>query len=300
VLGVWLSLQLTRRWKLRRNSFFYFARASIYLTVLIGVAWLASGPRLALFPAAGLLFLSLACLAPWSWLKGLFWVLAPFWIFRMVVLSECHKFVFRSAAMAFAALKTLPLTLVFWAVLGLFFLLWTMPFLLGFAAAYRTGRGDLWALKRFRRPLVLFPIGILVVAGAVYLRTVPAYVGPWEQEVTVTQKLDAGNKTAVEFSSSGFLRGIKAVIDGREEMLTGWKAFKRVEMPLELDWLKEQVTRQIEEKGEETFVQLKLQLDFEKPPLTVNVRFKSKQPFRVDRANIEYRHAKPGLHPLGP
>jgi hypothetical protein len=292
ILGIWLSLQLTRKWKLRQNSFFYFARASIYLTALVGLGWLASGPRLALFPAAGLLFLSLACLAPWAWLKGLLWVLAPFWIFRMLVLSECNKFIFRASAMAFAVFKTLALTLIFWTVLGFFFLLWTMPFLLGFAAVYRSGRGDLWALKKFRRPLALVPVGILVIGGAVYLRTVPAYDGPWEQEVTVTQKLDAENKTAVEFSSFGYLKGIKVTIDGREVTLDERASFKKIEMPLEMNWLKEQVTSQTEEMGTETIAHLKLQLDFEKPPLTVSLRLKSDRPFSVDKANVKYQHKK--------
>jgi hypothetical protein len=292
VLGIWLSLQITRRWKLRRNSFFYFARASIYLTVLVGLAWLASGPRLALFPAAGLLFLSLACLAPWTWLKGLLWVLAPFWIFRMLVLSECDKFIFRTSAMAFAVFKTFPLTIIFWTVLGLLFLLWTMPFLLGFAAVYRSARSDLWAMKPFRRLIALGPIGILVIGGAVYLRTVPTYDGPWEQEVTITQRLDAENKTAVEFSSFGYLKGIKAAIDGREVMLDERVAFKKIEIPLEMNWLKEQVTCETEEKGAETIAHLKLHLDFEKAPLVATLRIKSDRPFSVDKANVKYQHKK--------
>ena len=293
ILGIWLSLQLTRKWKLRRNSFFYFARASIYLTVLVGLAWLASGPRLALFPAAGLLFLSLACLAPWTWLKGLLWVLAPFWIFRMLVLSECDKFIFRSSAMAFAAFKTLALTLIFWTVLGLVFLLWTMPFVLGFAAVYRSGRGDLWAIRLFRRLIVLVPIGILVIGGAVYLRTVPSYDGPWEQEVTVTQKLDAENKTAVEFSSFGYLKGIKATVDGREITLDENVPFKRIEMPLEMNWMREEVLFiPTEERVAETLVHLRPQLDFEKAPLVVTLKLKCDRPFSVDKANVKYQHKK--------
>jgi hypothetical protein len=292
VFGIWLSLQLTRRWRLRRNSFFYFARASIYLAVLIGLAWLASGPRLALFPAAGLLFISLACLAPWAWLKGLLWLLAPFWIFRMLVLSEGASFVFRTAAMGMTGLKTFVLNLLVWTALGLFFIAWTMPFLLGFAAVHRSARGDLWAMKPVRRLIALIPIGILVIAGAVYLRTIPAFDGPWEQEVAITQKLDAENKTAVEFSSFGPLKGIQATIGGREEILDGRRSFKRIEMPLEMNWLKQQVTSQAEEKGEETIIRLGFRLDFEKMPYEVRLQLKSDRAFSVDNANVNYQHNK--------
>jgi hypothetical protein len=292
ILGIWLSLQLTRKWKLRRNPFFYFSRASIYLAVLIGVSWLALGPRLAFFPAAGLLFLSLACLAPWAWLKGLLWVLAPIWILRMLVLSEVDRFIFRTSATAFAGLKTSLLTLVFWTALGLLFLLWTMPFLLGFAAVYRTTPSDLWATKKLRRGIALIPIGLLVIGGAVFLQTVPAYDGPWEQEVAITQKLDAENKTAVEFLSFGYLRGIKVAIDGREVIMDERTSFKKIEMPLEMNWLKEQVTSETEEKGGRTIVHLKLRLDFEKLPYTVSLKIQSDRPFQVGRANVRYRHKK--------
>jgi len=175
ILGIWLSLQLTRRWKLRRNSFFYFIRASIYLTVLTGLAWLGAGPRLAFLPAAGLLFLSLATLAPWSWLKGFLWLLAPFWIFRSLILSEPADFVFRTSAMGMIGMNSLALKLLFWSALILVFILWTMPFLLGFAAVERSAQGGLWALKGFRRPPVLIPLGILVISGALYLRAVPDF-----------------------------------------------------------------------------------------------------------------------------
>ena len=292
VLGIWLSLQLTRRWRLRRNAFFYFSRASIFLTILAVAAWVAAGPRLALFPALGLLFLSLACLARWSWLKGLLWILAPFWAFRMLILSEADEFIFRMSAIAFQAFKNFALTVVFWTVLTIFFVLWTMPFLLGFAAVYRSARGDLWAMKRFRRTISIIPIGILAIGGSLYLRTVPAYDRPWEQEVTVTQKRDAENRTAIEFSSFGYLKGIEVSIEGRQETLNENVAFRRIEMPLEINWLKENVAAQTEELGEETMVHLRLELNFERPPYDVSLVLKSDRSFAINNANCRYQHQK--------
>jgi hypothetical protein len=292
VLGIWLSLQLTRRWKLRRNSFFYFVRASIYLAVLTGLAWLAWGPRLAFLPAAGLLFISLAGLVPWSWLKGLLWLLAPFWIFRSLVYSEAADFIFRSAAVGLAALKTPALSLLFWTGLALFFVLWTMPFLLGFAAVQRSARGDLWGLKGFRRPMSLIPIGILIIGGALALRTVPAFQAPWEREVKVSARLDAQGRTAVEFSSYGNLEGIRAAVDGREVVPDGRRAFQKIEMPLQMDWLKEQVISRTEEKGGQTVAHVRFELDFDKPPFTVNLTLQSDRRFEVAGANVKYQTQK--------
>jgi hypothetical protein len=211
---------------------------------------------------------------------------------RMLVLSETDAFVFRSAAMAFGAFKTLALTTFFWALLILFFLLWTMPFLLGFAAVSRSAKGDLWAMKGFRRGMGIIPIGILVLAGAVYLRTVPAYDGPWDQEVTVTLKRDTDKKTAAEFSSFGFLRGIQATIGGREVELNERAAFKRVEMPLDLDWLTVKAAPRLEEAGPDTIAYLPLSLEFKKPPYAVSLRLESDRPFQLERANVKVRHRR--------
>ncbi len=292
ILGVWLGLQLTRKWRLRRNPSFYFIRASVYLTALAVLAWISSGPRLAFYPAAGVLFISLACLAPWGWLKGLFWILAPFWTFRLLVLPEYHEFVVRLLVMGFATLKSFLLTLLFWTALVLVFVFWTMPFLLGFAAAHRSSSGDLLGMKRFRKPLALLPIGILIIGGAFYLKTVPAYDGPLEQEVTITQNRDAENRTAIEFASSGYLRGITAQIDGREEILDEKSSFRRFDWPFQMDWLREDVTSQQVDRETDRLVRLNLQLDFEKTPYRVTLRLKSDRPFTVEKANVSYRHRK--------
>jgi hypothetical protein len=292
IFGIWIGLQLTRRWRLRKNPFFYFIRASIYLTVLTVLAWLASGPRLALYPAAGLFFISLACWAPWGWLKGLFWVLAPFWLFRMLVLPEYYQFMVRSTAIGFAVFKSFLLNLLFWTVLVLFFVFWTMPFLLGFAAVYRSSSGDLLGMKRLRGSLALIPIGLLIIGGAFYLKTFPAYDGPWEQDVTVLQKRDAENKTSFEFTSSGYLRGIRAGFDGREEVLNEKSSFRSFDWPLEMDWLMDEVGVQTEERETDKLVRLDCQLDFEKPPFQVTLQLKSDRPFTVENANVRYRHRK--------
>jgi hypothetical protein len=292
VLGVWLGLQLTRTWKLRKNPFFYFVRASVYLSALTLIGWVASGPRLALYPAAGLLFLSLACLVPWGWMKGLFWILAPFWTFRMLILSEYYEFLVRSSVMSFAELKSLLETLVFWSILVLFFVFWTMPFLLGFVAAYRSSSGDLLGMKRFRRPFALVPIGILIFGGAVYLKTLPAYDGPWEKEITITQKRDAEDRTAVEFKSSGYLKGVRANIAGREEFLDKKESFRKFDWPLEMNWLEEGVTLQTEDRETDRLIRLNFRLDFARPPYRVSLRLKSDRPFGVKEANVNYRHRK--------
>jgi len=147
-------------------------------------------------------------------------------------------------------------------------------------------------MKSLRSPIALIPIGILIIGGAFYLKTFPAYDGPWEQDVTVLQKRDAENKTSIEFTSSGYLRGIRADIDGREEILDEKKSFRKFDWPLEMDWLKEEVTSQTEDRVSDRIVRLNFQLDFAKRPYMVTLRLKSDRPFTVENSNVRFRHRK--------
>jgi hypothetical protein len=289
-LGIWLALQVTRSWKLRKDVFFYLVRAVIYLGVLILVAGIFGGPRLALYPAAGLLLISLACLAPWAWLKALLWLLSPYLMFRLLILPEYYEFAYRTAAIfAFPEFKTSFVFGVLVAVFILFLFLWTMPFLLGFAAVYRSHSGDLFGLKRIRRPFALVPLGVLIIGCAVYLLSLPSYVLPWEQVVKVTQKWDAQkDKTSIEFSSGDYLRGIEADINGQTQVLNEWSCVKEIEYPLDLDWVKDKVVSQSEEKGAERIIDLAIGLEFTKQPYSVSLRLKSDEPLVIEDCNVKY------------
>jgi hypothetical protein len=289
-LGIWLALQVKRKWKLRKNSFFYLIRTAIYLIVLIFLAWAVGGPRLALYPGAGLLLISLACLAPWGWLKTLLWLLSPYLMFRLLILPEYYEFIYRTAGIfVFPELNT-PLAFgIFIAAFMLFLVIWTMPFLLGFAAVYRSYPGDLFRLKGFRRPLSLIPLGVMIIGGAAYLLSLPSYTLPWEQVVTVTQKWDSQkNKTLIGFSSGDYLRGIEAMIDGKPQAINLRSCLKEIEYPLDMDWVRDKVVSRSEEKGLEKIVDLDMALEFSKQPFTVSLSLKSDKPMKIEESNVKY------------
>ncbi|MEW5902028.1 MAG: hypothetical protein AB1715_11245, partial [Acidobacteriota bacterium] len=294
LFGLWLVLQILRKWRLRKNAYFYFIRAFFYFALLILADWALAGPRLAVFPAAGLFLISLAGLVRWPWLKGLLWLLSPVLMFRLLVLPEYYEFVYRTVGiMGLANVRTTTAFLLVHLVLILFFILWTMPFLLGFAAIYRSSGADLFGLKRFRRPLAIIPIGILIVGGALYLRTLPSYDHIWEQEVAVTQKYDTGKgETWVEFSSGDYLRGITATIDGQKETLEARTCSLEKKLPFEMNWLRTEFSAPGEEKGAERLVDLKMLLGFERQPFAVTLKLKSNRPFRLEEANVQFRHRK--------
>lgn len=294
LLGIWLALQTLWKWRLRKDIFFYLIRAAIYLAVLVVLFWIAGGPRLALYPAFGLLFISLSCIVPWGWLKGLLMVISPYMIFRLIV-PEYYQFGYRSLAKAGQFFNTPGRAFLFSTGLVVFFVFLSMPFLLGFASIYRSYSGDLFWLKRYRKKLALIPIGILIIGGAIYLYILPGYTSTWEQAVTVFQKYDWEDKrTFIEFSSNDYLKGIEANIDGKHEKIDIRKCVKELEYPLEMDWIKVGYVCQPKKEGAEELIYLNIMLEFEKQPFGVRLRLDSDGELSIEKCNVKYNR---GLSP---
>jgi putative aminopeptidase FrvX len=292
-LGIWLALQILWKWRLRKDVFFYLIRSTIYFAVLIIGFWLLGGPRLALYPASGLLLIGIGCLIPWGWLKGLLWIISPYMMLRLFI-PDYYEFVYRSlAAGAFGAARDTWIIAAVSAGLILSIALFSMPFLLGFAAVYRSYSGDLFWLKRFRKKVALIPIGILIIAGAIYLFILPSYTRIWEQSVSVNQKLDEEkNRTFIEFASSDYLKNIEANINGKIEKMNMWACTKEIDYPLDMNWLKVGYLCQPVDEEKDKLVNLNMMLEFEKLPYTVSIRLESNSAFAVEQCNVKYNQRK--------
>jgi len=290
-LGIWVALQLLGRWKLRRDAFFYFIRAAVYLSVFIGVFWIFTGPRMALYPASALFLVSLACLLPWTWLKGILWLFSVYFSLRILFIPQYHEFVYRGIAPMFLqSFRTGIASFLFSVALVMVMFIWTMPHMLGFSAVrYSTSR-DLFWLKGFRKKVVVFPIALAIVGLAAFLMTLPSYTSIWEQEVNVYQRYDGEeDKTFIQFSSGDYLKGIDANIGGQQEKLNSRKCVKEIDYPLELNWIQDRVTLQVEEVENEQLVHMDVLLDFAKQPYTVSLEVIGDQPFTVDECNVQYQ-----------
>ena len=109
----------------------------------------------------------------------------------------------------------------------------------------------------------------------------------------VTLKLDAEkNKTFIEFSSSDYLKGIEAEIDGRKERLELRKNFKRLEYPFEIDWLQAEAECLDTDMGLEKERLVRLHLEFKEQPYSVALKLKADRAFTVEGSNLKFSHKK--------
>jgi pimeloyl-ACP methyl ester carboxylesterase len=288
-LGIWLALQVLWKWRLRKDVFFYLVRAFIYLLGFTLLAWGFFNPRLALYPASGFFLLSLACIVPWGWLKGVLFMLSPFLMLRLLFIPQLYEFIYRMVASMGMQLKSFLAELIFSGVMIFLMTLFAMPFLLGFAAVYRSYKGDLFGLKRFRLKWALVPVAALTLVCSIYLMTLPSFTSTWEHEVRVNQRYDGkNNSTFVEFVGFDYLKGISIDIAGQQETMNLRKSYHKIERSLDMDWIKDNVTYRVEEDGDEKITELDTLLEFEKQPFTVYVQFKSEQPITIEECSVEY------------
>lgn len=190
-------------------------------------------------------------------------------------------------------MKSFLAELIFSGAMIFLMTLFAMPFLLGFVAVYRSYKGDLFGLKRFRLKWAIVPIAALILVCSIYLMTLPSYTSTWEQGVRINQRYDGKeDSTFVEFTSFDYLKGISADIVGQQETLNMKKSYLKIERPLDLDWVRGDVMYRTEEDGEEKIVGLDTQLEFEKQPFSVYLKFECDLPIMVEECSVKYNHGK--------
>ncbi|MBI3586554.1 MAG: M28 family peptidase [Ignavibacteriales bacterium] len=271
-LGIWLSLQLTPKLKFRKDSYSYFLRAVIALTLLIALTSLLS-PKLALYPAMGLFFLALAMIVRSAPLKFLFWILSPHFMFRLFF-SEGFDFIARLVTLTSSV--TIFISFVIHVAYIIFFSLWAFPFLLGFAAVYFDSQADLLWLKRFRSKWGIITCGGAFVIMALVLVTRPTFSQYWKQKIWLEQTYDANsNKGSAIIKSSDYLNNVRLRFGDKDTLIAGRTLsmkLKDIGVPSE-PWVSVERTMESSVKDTNTSFNILVKLRTRFRPLSLNLHF---------------------------
>ncbi|HOT97507.1 MAG TPA: M28 family metallopeptidase [bacterium] len=234
--GLWLALQISRRWHWNPEPHLYASRALLVLAFLTAAAAVASA-RLALYPGLSLLFFSLALLVRPEWLQSLFGLLAPLPLLRLVF-SEVTAFIGRNLAQggigidAFwkAALVTVTLTLL---LLALF-----LPFIYAWAALVLQIPRWKRALTAFRRlPGGAFA-GLLLTVATSYACRLPAYDDRWQPEVLLESKnrLPQG-ETTLTLRGNDYFHNVQVRGDSLDLHFSGRTHKEELPLHFKADWM---------------------------------------------------------------
>ena len=220
LLGILFSLKFSPRMNLSKDPYRWFLRAVVFLLVFISLLAFIN-VKVTLYPALALFFLALAMLVQKPWLKLLFWILSPHFMFRLMF-SE--GFVFLGRTMALQSTQPMWIYFILHLFYILFFALWSFPFLLGFAAIYFDSGIDLLWLKKWRTRTGLIIGSALFLLCVLVLSSFPSYSDEWRPTITIDQSLDMNTgKGTVQLKSSEYLRHLTVHLAEKDTMISTWE-----------------------------------------------------------------------------
>lgn len=270
-LGIWVALQLVPRMEFSRDPYRYALKSILFLAVLALVMLLAS-PKLALSAAMGLFFLSLAFIVDSWYLKVIFWIISPHFMFRLIF-SEGFGLLARSIPMI--PLEGLLSSILLHVFYILFFSWWAFPFLLGFAVIRFQKPESFAILSLFKKPAGGIAWFALFAVCVIYLALQPTYSPEWKQQITVQQEMDqTSGKATIDLVSTDYLGGATVHRDGMDTLLTGHdRRVRLMEVEAGNDWIT--VERTVEASGgpNTTFTML-MKFHFHHRPYNFNVTYR--------------------------
>ncbi|MBU2471228.1 MAG: M28 family peptidase [Bacteroidetes bacterium] len=273
-LGLLMSFRFEKKIRLSKCPYYFYKRSAILLLIYtIPLSFLNTS--IAIYPAAGLFFVSLALLIRVRFLKIILFLIAPFPMFR-IVFNEWTLFSVRSYAMARFQLSDSAVTasVNFIPILLLIFLV--LPFFYAFAAVYRdtpTFKPIMEKLKTGKIFVVtITAIGIL----SFHLYHRPVYNEEWFRTVQVNQTFDVNTKEFnINLKSFEYLDSVKIKHSKRDTLLLGKILTAHIEPLATLDTTRWKIAREVKKKysNDTTYFDVNLQLFSKQRPYKIEIYY---------------------------
>ena len=221
LVGIWVALQATRRWKFSPDPYVYLLRAVTFYLLFAGFFSLASA-RLAVYPALALIAIALLVNTTRPWLRLLLTLLAPLPMFRLMFM-EALPLLGRSMSAAGFQMTGFVQALIYSAILTALLVLWYLPALYLFAYTLRSTPLAAQIAGYLRRPIAGLAILLLFVVFGGYLFASASYSDKWKATLKVqgVYDMNSGNDSLVVVSNE-YLRQVEVnagdyqtAIDGR-------------------------------------------------------------------------------------
>ncbi len=286
VLGIWVSLRLVPHLNLTRSAYRYALRSVVFLLVFLLLCLLASA-KLALYPATGLLFISLALLVRHPALRIFFWLLSPVFMFRLIF-SEGFLLIARSMTNVPGEGAAGLFLHLFYII---FFSLWSFSFLLAFAALRFDSEGGSAWLQSFKKPLGGIASATAALGMVIYLVTVPSYSDEWKPAITVRQNIDLDSGTGtVDVVGKEYLGGTRIRTQEGDTLVTDHSHRVRIlkkDLQPDQRWLNvERTIEAVRDSNSAFSILLKIRMPHRPYTLTVTYRGGNDTPHDVSTAYV--------------
>jgi hypothetical protein len=219
LLGIVIALRFTSYLRLSRDPYRWFIRAVVFLIAIISILSLANA-NITLYPAIALFCLSAAMLVQRPWLKILFWIVSPHFMFRLIF-SE--GFIFMSRSMALHSTQPIWMYAALNIFYIIFFALWSFPFLLGFAAVYFECSASLPLFSQWRTVKALIITASAFILCSIALLFFPSYSDEWRQNILVDQSVDLNTQRCrISLKGSEYFKDVKIHFADKDTGISTW------------------------------------------------------------------------------
>ena len=234
--GLWVALQLTKKWRFSADPYVYALHYYINLLILIILAFLLSA-RLALYPAMMIFLFSLAVFIRQPWLKTVLALLAPLAIYRLIAHEE-FAFMINMFAMVGIRINNYLAAIIYNIILTAFIVLLSLPMIYagGFAVAGHP------ALKEFLKKFRSKPVGLIAVAFVIgfgiYLLTLPIYGQVHRPVIRAEATYDLPEKKSeLHINGNEYFKDLHVQSDSLDEFYDDHINTVEITQPFTADWL---------------------------------------------------------------
>ncbi|MDZ7393664.1 MAG: M28 family peptidase [candidate division KSB1 bacterium] len=269
LIGLWLGLQTTRRWRFAREAWRYVLTAFILLALGTATMLLLSA-RLAFYPALCLLLLESAVVATSPVPRLLLGVLAPLPLVRLLLI-EALPMAGRLFARGAYQIDTFWRSLGTTALLTALLFAWLLPVVFILAYLVRSvPAATRWAKVARRTWFGSMLLGAAIGYGAV-LYFLPAYDDMWRPTVWLTAeyRLPEG-KSVVRVRSDEYMRGVVVTVDSLQRQYHGTVNADSLPVRFRADWV-HLAGSELLKPGPTDTVEVNWLLTYDPTPYTLNI-----------------------------
>ncbi len=268
--GVWVAMQLTRRWRFSQDPALY-ARRALAVLFIITTALAILGFRLALLPSVTLLLIAIAVLAPNRPAKIVLGVLAPIPMFKLMFM-EVFPMIARSMTAAGFALDTFMKSFLFSAALTGILLAWYLPAMHLYAYLLMENTSLQTLFRRVRQPAFGALMAVVILGYGGYLYSQPSFDALWRPQVRVTANYDLrSGESDTELRGNDFLRNVSVKGHGLDQQFDETTVKRTLESSFQAAWFGVSGTERMV-AGEPGKVSVDWQLATTRPWYRVDVR----------------------------
>ncbi|MFQ5772342.1 MAG: M28 family metallopeptidase, partial [bacterium] len=236
VAGIWVSLQITRKWRFSPDPYVYTKRTLVLLFTFIILLGMTS-VRLTLYPAITLTFISLSIFIPIPFIKFILSLIAPLPMFKLMFM-ETFPFLAHNASLSGFIIDTFWRALFYSIALTILLVIWYLPVIYLYTYSLINFNPFKNILKRFRSPAFGLIILLAILGYGMYLNSLPSYNELWRAAIHVDADYDVrSGESKLQLIGNEYFRNVRVTTDSLHKQFDERKHKAALSHSFQANWI---------------------------------------------------------------